>query len=96
MQALQCLKASDSRPVVLSETDQVIKAAIGPLPLFKEDEEGEEGEAAAPLPTVQPATNRPAVLADGSYATQVPMRCSLPPLITRLALMPSSGHGSCR
>lgn len=59
---------------------QTIKDAIGPLPLFHEkagggeEEENDEnngelanGGASAALP----ASHRPAVLADGSYATQV-------------------------
>lgn len=51
----------------------MIKTCLGPLPLFKEREEGEGGEEAAPtsLPIpIQMAAARPAVLADGSYATQ--------------------------
>nr|BAC87706.1 coatomer subunit beta [Botryococcus braunii] len=54
---------------------EVIKAALGTLPFFRENEgEGEatdqlEEELAAPV--IQPVSNRPAVLADGSYATQV-------------------------
>ncbi|KAK9813120.1 hypothetical protein WJX72_009365 [[Myrmecia] bisecta] len=54
---------------------EVIRSSLGPLPFFKGPEE--EGEAAppeavtdAPPKGYQPATNRPAVLADGSYATQ--------------------------
>ncbi len=55
---------------------------MGPLPLFAEKGDGDgaendenngrlaNGGATAPLP----ATNRPAVLADGSYATQVSLR----------------------
>lgn len=51
----------------------VIKEALGPLPLFVEGEEEEGAEEgatpkAAPLPQVKA---RPAVLADGSYATQI-------------------------
>ena len=51
----------------------MIKGCLGPLPLFKEREEGEaaEEEAPASLPIpIQLAAARPAVLADGSYATQ--------------------------
>ncbi|EFN54954.1 hypothetical protein CHLNCDRAFT_56190 [Chlorella variabilis] len=50
----------------------MIKGCLGPLPLFKErgGEEEEEAEAASlPIP-IQMAAARPAVLADGSYATQ--------------------------
>ena len=52
----------------------MIHSSLGPLPFLK-DEDDEEGvangtEAAqAPVPIVA-AANRPAVLADGSYATQ--------------------------
>lgn len=52
---------------------EMIKTCLGPLPLFKEREEGEGGEEEAPtsLPIpIQLAAARPAVLADGSYATQ--------------------------
>lgn len=52
---------------------EMIKGCLGPLPLFREREEGEEGEEEAPtsLPIpIQMAAARPAVLADGSYATQ--------------------------
>lgn len=52
---------------------EMIKSCLGPLPLFREREEGEEAEAEAPtsLPIpIQMAAARPAVLADGSYATQ--------------------------
>lgn len=51
---------------------EMIKGCLGPLPLFKEHEAGEEEEAEAPsLPIpIQLAAARPAVLADGSYATQ--------------------------
>ncbi|KAL4450070.1 hypothetical protein ABPG77_010739 [Micractinium sp. CCAP 211/92] len=51
---------------------EMIKSCLGPLPLFKEREAGEEEEAEAtslPIP-IQLAAARPAVLADGSYATQ--------------------------
>lgn len=52
---------------------EMIKSCLGPLPLFKQrGEDGEEEEAEAtslPIP-IQAAAARPAVLADGSYATQ--------------------------
>lgn len=58
---------------------QTIKAAVGPLPLVSESE-GENGETDADGKLANgtgdkpqlPVHNRPAVLADGSYATQVP------------------------
>lgn len=58
---------------------QTIKGAVGPLPLFAEKggEDGENDENNGRLangggaPPPLPSTNRPAVLADGSYATQV-------------------------
>lgn len=51
---------------------EMIKGCVGPLPLFKEREVGEEEEVEAPsLPIpIQMAAARPTVLADGSYATQ--------------------------
>ena len=52
---------------------QLIKTSLGPLPFFKEPQEGEEEGEAAPAPSVPAAIQkavRPAVLADGSYATQ--------------------------
>ena len=59
---------------------QTIKDAIGPLPLFHEKAGGEEDAegddtngklANGGTTTALPASHRPAVLADGSYATQV-------------------------
>lgn len=49
----------------------MIKVSLGPLPFFSEVAE-EEAEAAAPAAASAPAQKavRPAVLADGSYATQ--------------------------
>lgn len=52
---------------------EMIKGCLGPLPLFRDAAEDEEAEAEAPssLPIpIQMAAARPAVLADGSYATQ--------------------------
>jgi len=62
----------------IEEALKTIKAAVGPLPLVSE-KEGEDGEGDADGKLANgggdkpqlPATNRPAVLADGSYATQV-------------------------
>ncbi len=45
------------------------------------EENGDGGDAAAdaPAPAVMPASNRPAVLPDGSYATQArSLRCFRP------------------
>jgi hypothetical protein len=59
---------------------QTIKDAIGPLPLFHEKAGGEDDAEAdetngklanGGTTTALPASHRPAVLADGSYATQV-------------------------
>ncbi len=59
----------------LSVLPQVIKAALGNLPFFRENEgeveAAEQLEQESAMPVQLPATNRPAVLADGSYATQV-------------------------
>ena len=61
---------------------QTIKSALGPLPFFHDEDEAEKGkddkgkgstkgdaDAKTPIP-VQQASHRPAVLADGSYASQ--------------------------
>lgn len=67
---------SSSCPLLL----QTIKDAIGPLPLFHEkaggDDDAENDDTNGKLAnggttTALPASHRPAVLADGSYATQV-------------------------
>ena len=58
---------------------QAIREGLGSLPFVRDkderDENGDAGDAAAdaPTPSVMPASNRPAVLPDGSYATQVRM-----------------------
>ena len=52
---------------------QVINSSLGPLPFFKEanaEVPEANGEASTTPVLVQPAAHRPAVLADGSYATQ--------------------------
>lgn len=61
---------------------EMIKGCLGPLPLFKERGEEEEEEAEAPsLPIpIQVAAARPAVLADGSYATQTALPGEAAPL----------------
>ena len=61
---------------------QTIKSALGPLPFCHDEDEAEKGkddkgkggtkgdvDAETPIP-VQQASHRPAVLADGSYASQ--------------------------
>lgn len=61
---------------------QAVKSALGPLPFFHDEDEAEKGRddkgkgstkgdigAETPIP-VQQASHRPAVLADGSYASQ--------------------------
>ena len=58
---------------------QVIRSGLGPLPLAKgkDDKDGAAEDAAEEAPTraPAPASNRPAVLPDGSYATQVCPAC---------------------
>lgn len=57
---------------------QVIKAGMGSLPFFKDEDEQAAEDAKAEgksieqvqAPSAMPISNRPAVLADGSYATQ--------------------------
>ncbi len=66
----------------LMSSAQTIKSALGPLPFFHDEDEAEKGkddkgkgstkgdiDAETPMP-VQQASHRPAVLADGSYASQ--------------------------
>ena len=54
---------------------QVIRSGLGPLPFVKDKDEKDAAEAdepeEAPARAAAPASNRPAVLPDGSYATQV-------------------------
>ena len=53
---------------------QVIRSGLGPLPFVKDKDEKNEGDEEAeeaPAHASAPASNRPAVLPDGSYATQV-------------------------
>lgn len=54
---------------------QVIRSGLGPLPFVKDKDEkaGDDADEPeeAPAPAPAPASNRPAVLPDGSYATQV-------------------------
>lgn len=66
---------------------QTIKAALGPLPFFRDEEDGEKskddkGKEAASAPSTAPAHQaahtRPAVLADGSYASQTAITDSVP------------------
>ena len=77
---------------------QVIRSGLGPLPLAKDkdDKDGGAEEAAeeAPARAPAPASNRPAVLPDGSYATQVCPAC--PPALheqMRHALRPHDATG---
>ena len=73
VEILQPINQSNSTTPMFPSFTQVIKSAIGPLPLFSEEEETEESgdSSLQPAAPTMPATNRPAVLADGSYATQV-------------------------
>uniref|UniRef100_A0A061RS83 Coatomer subunit beta n=1 Tax=Tetraselmis sp. GSL018 TaxID=582737 RepID=A0A061RS83_9CHLO len=48
----------------------VIKSGLGPLPFFSDSEVDEEGESASQKDTSAPAVVRPAVLSDGTYASQ--------------------------
>lgn len=66
---------------------QTIKAALGPLPFFqdeedvdkrKDDKSKDTAAAAAATPAQQTAHTRPAVLADGSYASQTAITDSVP------------------
>ena len=68
---------------------QKISTSLGPLPLVKErsDEDGEQGgddagSQAAAKP-YQAAVGRPAVLADGSYATQTALADTFTPSISK-------------
>lgn len=51
---------------------QVVRAGLGSLPFFKEDDSEPEpaAEEETKKPVIHPVSNRPAVLPDGSYATQ--------------------------
>lgn len=49
---------------------QVVKAALGPMPFFKEADDTAEDAAVESVATLEVGHARPAVLADGSYATQ--------------------------
>ena len=60
----------------------MVREGLGPLPLVRDRDEaaaenGDAGDAAreAATPASAPASNRPAVLPDGSYATQVRTGC---------------------
>jgi len=59
----------------LNNSLQVIRSGLGPLPFVKDKDEKDAAEAdepeEAPARAQAPASNRPAVLPDGSYATQV-------------------------
>lgn len=81
----------------VKESIEMIKSCLGPLPFFRESVEGEaeengvvdEGPMSVPAPI---AKSRPAVLADGSYATQtaLPGECEkLPTLLSKDAMVPS-------
>lgn len=52
---------------------QVIRTGLGSIPFVKDkDEKKDDDEEMEDVPTpAAPASNRPAVLPDGSYATQV-------------------------
>ena len=71
-----------TRPAHALAIVQVLKSSLGPLPFLKEGAtEAENGDALqienVPLPPIVPTTHRPAVLPDGSYATQVALPESL-------------------
>jgi hypothetical protein len=74
---------------------QVIRSGLGPLPFVKDkdekagDDRDEPEEAPAPAPA--PASNRPAVLPDGSYATQVCV--SFTALCEARPIQPGQKHG---
>lgn len=51
---------------------QVIRSGLGSIPLVKDKEDKEEDAEDTDMPAApMPASNRPTVLPDGSYATQV-------------------------
>ncbi len=53
----------------------MIRSGLGSIPLVRDKEDKEEDEDAdAPAAAPLPASNRPALLPDGSYATQVSWR----------------------
>eukprot|EP00884_Botryococcus_braunii_P022038 jgi/Botrbrau1/8518/Bobra.0029s0022.1 len=70
--ALWIIGEYSKSPADIDAAFEVLKSAMGPMPLFKEDVgEGDAGaEEESVKPVLQPVSNRPAVLADGSYATQ--------------------------
>lgn len=51
---------------------QVIRTGLGSIPFVKDKDEKDDADEVEEVPTpAMPASNRPAVLPDGSYATQV-------------------------
>lgn len=51
---------------------QVIRTGLGSIPFVKDKDEKADEDEVEDIPTpAMPASNRPAVLPDGSYATQV-------------------------
>jgi coatomer subunit beta len=91
--ALWILGEYSASPDEVQATVEVIKQALGPLPLLSaRDGEDGAGEAHASAPQVAPASTgsrRPAVLADGTYATQTavveaPVASAATPLLPNL------------
>ncbi len=61
-------------PEDIAAAVDVIKEGLGPLPFFTVGADAEakaEAATAAPAPMPTPVSVRPAILADGTYATQV-------------------------
>ncbi|CAL5220396.1 g2403 [Coccomyxa viridis] len=74
--ALWILSEYCTNPQDINAALEVIRSGLGPLPFVKDKDEKEEGDEEpeeAPARASAPASNRPAVLPDGSYATQTAM-----------------------
>lgn len=82
MKAQQRQRASKVQECLLCMSLQAIKSALGPLPFFQDEDDAGNGkdekdkaktkdgaDAVTPI-SVQQTSHRPAVLADGSYASQ--------------------------
>lgn len=73
----------------VTDAIEMIKTCIGPLPLLKESADGDAAEEAEPEIASVPAPiakSRPAVLADGSYATQTALPGEAPASVSAVAL----------